>query len=82
MSIVHRKPSESSEIKSFVLHKSTSEGLKRIQKAFAARYPKDRYPSLSSVLDAVLSKEAQALDSDPAYLDESIRDFERRYRRT
>lgn len=63
------------------LQPSTLEGIQKIQTAFAQKFPTGQYPSLSAVLDTVLSKEAQALDADPEYLADSIRDFERRYRR-
>ena len=78
----YRKRSFPSVRQSFTRQDQTLKGLKRIQEAFAVRFPTGQYPSLSAVLDAVLSREAAALDSDPAYLAESIQDFERRYRRT
>ena len=57
----------------------TQAKLKQIQKAFATRWPKNTYPTLSAVLEELLNRHARELESDPAWLDAEVAEFQRRY---
>jgi len=63
------------------LSPSTVEGLHKIQEAFATRWPKEKYPTLSAVLDQLLEKNLAEFEKNPEWLDAEVRDFERRYKK-
>ncbi|HWV46786.1 MAG TPA: hypothetical protein VN039_12350 [Nitrospira sp.] len=63
----------------FSLTQETLDGLKKIRTAFGMRYPKDRYPTLSLVLEQVLTKNLRELQENPEFLADEIEEFERRY---
>lgn len=66
-------------VKSFSLTDSTIQGLESIQKSFCVRYPTERYPTLSLVLEQVLAKCAKELDADPEWFAEEVRIFQTKY---
>lgn len=66
---------------SLSLSPETQKGLKKIQDAFAVRWPKDKNPNLSLVLEQVLMKNIRELEENPEWLADKIEEFQRRYAR-
>ena len=63
----------------FSLTQETLDGLDKIRHAFGKRYPKDRYPTLSLVLEQILAKNLRELQGNPEWLADEIEEFQRRY---
>lgn len=80
MASVFRKYRSGTVRQCISLSPSTVEGLHKIQDAFATRWPKDKYPTLSAVLESLLEKNLAEFEKNPAWLEAEVRDFERRYK--
>ena len=76
---LYRKRGAGTVRQSLSLSPETQAGLKKLKDAFAQRWPKDKYPTLSAVLEVVLAKNLTELKTNPEWLAEEIKDFQRRY---
>lgn len=76
---LYRKRGAGTVRQSLSLSPETQKGLKKIQDAFAVRWPKEKYPTLSAVLEVVLSRNLAELEADPEWLAEEVKEFQRRY---
>lgn len=77
--MIYRKRFSGTSRATFSLTQDTLDGLEKIRHAFGKRYPKDKYPTLSLVLEEVLEKSLQELNDNPEWLAEEIKEFQRRY---
>lgn len=78
---IYRKRGEPLQIMSFSVADRTRDGLEAIKLAFCEKYPADRYPTMSFVLDVVLSRAAKELDRNPEWLAAEVQEFRSRYQK-
>lgn len=62
----------------FSVSEATIQGLDRIRTAFRRRYPQAAFPTMSAVLESVITKDLKRL-SRPDQLAKEVADFEKRY---
>jgi hypothetical protein len=64
----------------FTLAPSTMQGLDMIRKAFRRRWPEASFPTISAVLQQLISKDLKRL-SRPEHLKAEVESFEKKYPR-
>lgn len=64
---------------SFSVSESTIEGLDKIRNAFRLKYPTAQFPTLSSVLEKVLTKNLELFEREPGELAKAVQEFEKKY---
>ena len=77
--MIYRKRFSGTSRATFSLTQETLDGLDKIRRAFGEKYPKDKYPTLSLVLEQVLEKNLRELQENPDWLEAEVQEFQRRY---
>lgn len=66
---------------SYSMELEAQEKLTLIRNAFQTRFPKDQYPSMSAVLEIVITRSYQDLLSNAEWLDEEVKIFQQKYQK-
>lgn len=76
---IYRKRGSGTVRTSLAMAVETQEGLNKIRDAFAHRFPRNQYPTISSVLEVVIAANLQELQDNPEWLKAEIETFTARY---
>jgi hypothetical protein len=76
-----KKQGRAYHVKSFSVSDATIKGLDEIRAAFQRRFPQSAFPSLSCVLEQLISENLARLNRNPAALAVEVEQFEKKWPR-